>query len=159
MSNPNSGSPLPHFAIKVAFVRSFFISNSSVSAVKTSPHYQRITMNSCSGLKRSMPCTDLISMNSSSKDYGLIDTLRPFASKRLRRFSGKRQHLISLSLFEDISSLSSAEENPATAALEKTLASFQEDKDMQFEDLLESDIAGTKQLTCVVYFFVRRLHA
>jgi hypothetical protein len=104
-------------------------------------------MKSCSSLKRSMPCIDLISMSSSSKD-----TLRPFASKRLRRSSGKRQHLSSLSFFEDITSLSSAEENPATAALEKTLASFQEETHMYFEELLECDIAVTKQLTCAVDF-------
>jgi hypothetical protein len=108
-------------------------------------------MNSSSGLKRSMPCNDLISMSSRSSSSGSKDTSRPFPSKRLKLSSGKRQPLISLASFEDISSISFAEENPATAALEKNLVSFQEEKDIHVE-LLESHMAGIQQLTCAVDF-------
>jgi hypothetical protein len=80
-------------------------------------------------------------MSSSSKD-----TSRPFPSKRLKLSSGKRQPLISLAFFET-SSISSAEKNPATAALEKTLTSVREEKQMH-----ESDMAGIQQLTCAVDF-------
>lgn len=101
-----------------------------------------------SGLKRSMNCADLNSLSSMSKDLDRF----PSSSKRIsqRAPSSKRQRLTPLSLLDEFSSMP-AEENPATAALEESLASsFLEEKDFYF-DLFESNL-GSKHRACGVDF-------